>query len=128
MGLATLENRFPGELSGGQQQRVAIARAIVCRPKIIFADEPTANLDSKTAVKLLELFRTLNSTKGLTFLFSSHDPLVLRSAHRVIEISDGTVKNDYCNELEVRNVRVVEVIAPLVSQLESDTHNRRVSQ
>ena len=94
VGLPEFARRFPSQLSGGQQQRVAIARAMVAEPKIIFADEPTANLDSSTAEKLLRLFRKLNEEKGITFLFSSHDPMVLRNAHRVLEISDGRIKKD----------------------------------
>ncbi len=94
VGMKGLGKRFPAQLSGGQQQRVAIARAIVSEPKIVFADEPTANLDSTTAERLLLLFRTLNETKKITFLFSSHDPMVLRIADRILEISDGRIKSD----------------------------------
>lgn len=94
VGMKGLGNRLPSQLSGGQQQRVAIARAIVSQPKIIFADEPTANLDSSTSEKLIELFKNLNETKKITFLFSSHDPMVLKAAKRVIEICDGKVKHD----------------------------------
>ncbi len=94
VGLVNLGNRMPNQLSGGQQQRVAIARAIVTHPKVVFADEPTANLDSKTATHLLALFRQLNEERGITFIFSSHDPLVLTSAKRIIEIADGRIKSD----------------------------------
>ncbi len=94
VGLGGFGKRFSNELSGGQQQRVAIARAIVTSPKIIFADEPTANLDSKTSEKLLELFRSLNESKGITFLFSSHDPKVLQVAKRVLEVKDGRIVAD----------------------------------
>lgn len=94
VGLQGFERRKPNELSGGQQQRVAVARALVTRPQVIFADEPTANLDSKTSVELLELFKTLNSQLGITFVFSSHDPIVLSNAKRIIEIVDGKIKND----------------------------------
>jgi putative ABC transport system ATP-binding protein len=93
VGLEGLENRMPSELSGGQQQRVAVARALVTQPKIIFADEPTANLDAATAEKLLQLFRHLNQKNGTTFIFSSHDPRVLKMADRVIEFADGRVLN-----------------------------------
>lgn len=92
VGLKGFEKRMPSQLSGGQQQRVAIARAIVTKPKIVFADEPTANLDSVTSEKLLLLFRTLNESKKITFLFSSHDPLVLGVAKRVISLKDGQVQ------------------------------------
>lgn len=89
VGISDFAVRFPTELSGGQQQRVAIARAIVTQPQIIFADEPTANLDSKAAWQLLEVFQKLNEEKAITFLFSSHDPSVLKTAKRVLFISDG---------------------------------------
>jgi len=92
--LGGLGSRLPCDLSGGQQQRVAIARAIVTQPRIIFADEPTANVDSETAKKLLALFRSLNSRKKITFLFSSHDPLVLQCAKRVIRVADGRLVAD----------------------------------
>jgi putative ABC transport system ATP-binding protein len=94
VGLSEFEKRLPAQLSGGQQQRVAIARAIVILPTIVFADEPTANLDSSSAESLLLLFRRLNESKGITFLFSSHDPRVLRVAKRVLLIADGRVAND----------------------------------
>ena len=74
LGLEGMENRRPPELSGGQQQRVAVARAIVSRPDIVLADEPTANLDSTTAVDLIEMMRRLNESSGITFIFSTHDP------------------------------------------------------
>ncbi len=93
VGLEGLENRLPSELSGGQQQRVAVARALVSEPKIIFADEPTANLDTATAEKLLLLFRELNDKNGTTFIFSSHDPRVLKLADRVIVLADGRLMN-----------------------------------
>lgn len=93
-GCGPLLNRLPRQLSGGQQQRVAIARAIAGAPLIVFADEPTANLDSTTAKNLLELFRKLNDDKKITFLFSSHDPIVLSTAKRIIHISDGRIAND----------------------------------
>lgn len=94
VGLAEFAFRFPRELSGGQQQRVAVARAMVTEPEIVFADEPTANLDSKSAELLIELFRNLNKTNHTTFLFSSHDPRVLRAANRVLEMEDGCLRKD----------------------------------
>ncbi|MSP19789.1 MAG: ABC transporter ATP-binding protein [Bdellovibrionales bacterium] len=94
VGLEEVENRMPGEISGGQQQRVAVARAMVTGPKIIFADEPTANLDARTAEKLLELFRNLNKTNGTAFVFSSHDPRVLNLADRIIPLLDGKIMGD----------------------------------
>jgi putative ABC transport system ATP-binding protein len=93
-GCGDLSHRRPSELSGGQQQRVAISRAIVTMPSIVFADEPTANLDSQTAKKLLQLFKFLNESKKITFLFSSHDPLVLATAGRIIQVADGKVVSD----------------------------------
>lgn len=93
-GCGELHQRYPAALSGGQQQRVAIARAIVSLPRIVFADEPTANLDSHTAKKLLALFKELNTNRKITFLFSSHDPLVLNMAGRIIQVCDGQIKSD----------------------------------
>lgn len=89
VGLEGLETRLPNELSGGQQQRVAVARAIVSRPAIVLADEPTANLDSKTGAALLDMMRRLNDEHGVTFVFSTHDPMVMERARRVIHLKDG---------------------------------------
>jgi putative ABC transport system ATP-binding protein len=89
VGLGGLENRRPAELSGGQQQRVAVARAIASRPRLVLADEPTANLDSHTAGELLGLMKELNSDIGTTFLFSTHDRMVMQSARRCIMLQDG---------------------------------------
>lgn len=94
VGLDGVEDRFPTQLSGGQQQRVAIARAMVSEPTIILADEPTANLDSKTGTDLLNMMRKLNTETGMTFLFSTHDPLVMESAKRLITLRDGKVDSD----------------------------------
>ncbi len=94
VGLEPQADRRPDLLSGGQQQRVAVARAIVHRPMVVLADEPTANLDSKTAESLLELMQGLNRDQGVTFLFSSHDPRVLSRARRVVHISDGRLATD----------------------------------
>jgi putative ABC transport system ATP-binding protein len=89
VGLSELAHRRPDTLSGGQQQRVAVARSIVSRPQLVLADEPTANLDSKTAASLLDLMQGLNRNHGITFIFSSHDPAVLSMATRVIHLKDG---------------------------------------
>jgi len=94
VGLAGLEDRRPGQLSGGQQQRVAVARAIVSRPKLVLADEPTANLDSKTARNLVLLMEELHHKEGITFLFSTHDPVVVELADRVIKLHDGKIAED----------------------------------
>src|SRR5271156_266824 len=94
IGLAGLENRRPAELSGGQQQRVAVARAMVTEPALILADEPTANLDSASAIALLDVMEQLNRTTGTTFLFSTHDPQVMERAHRLIRLRDGQITGD----------------------------------
>ena len=94
LGLEGLEHRLPGELSGGQQQRVAVARAIAAEPTIVLPDEPTANLDSKAGAALMDLMRELNETKGLTFVFSTHDPMVVERARRVIRLKDGRIDSD----------------------------------
>jgi putative ABC transport system ATP-binding protein len=92
--LVGYENRRPTQLSGGQQQRVAVARAIVSEPTIVLADEPTANLDSKTAVELIKLMRRLNEDNGITFLFSTHDTRVMKRARRLIVLRDGLIDSD----------------------------------
>ncbi len=91
VGLADQIRKRPGEMSGGQQQRVAVARALASRPQIILADEPTANLDSQTGKDLIDLFRELNQQFQTTFLFASHDPMVIERARRVIRLKDGQV-------------------------------------
>ena len=94
VGLSGMENRRPAELSGGQQQRVAVARAIANEPEIVLADEPTANLDSKTAESLIELMLDLNQRLGMTFLFSTHDQLVMDYARRLVRLKDGQIESD----------------------------------
>ena len=89
-----LEDRRPAELSGGQQQRVAVARAMVTEPALILADEPTANLDSATAIALLDVMEHLNRATGTTFIFSTHDPQVMERARRLIRLRDGQVASD----------------------------------
>lgn len=94
VGLEGMEDRRPAELSGGQQQRVAVARAIVSQPKLVLADEPTANLDSATAEKLMDLFRILNDHHNVTFLISTHDERVMKYAGRLIRMQDGKIIAD----------------------------------
>lgn len=94
VGLDGLESRRPHELSGGQQQRVAVARALAAGPKLVLADEPTANLDSKTAVNLLELMLSMNRTAGVTFVFSTHDKTVMDYAQRLVGLRDGRIVSD----------------------------------
>ena len=94
VGLTGMEHRLPGELSGGQQQRVAVARAIVGEPALVLADEPTANLDSKTGHELIDLMRRLNQDRGVTFVFATHDPKVMDAARRVVELVDGRIAQD----------------------------------
>jgi len=91
VGIGELEGKRPLEMSGGQQQRVAVARAIASHPRVVLADEPTANLDSTTATRLLELMQRLNRERGVTFLFSTHDPLVITKARRTLRLQDGRI-------------------------------------
>ena len=99
VGLGDRINSRPSKLSGGQQQRVAVARALASKPKFILADEPTANLDSKSASTLLEIMENLNHEELITFIFSTHDPRVVKMAHRVITLEDGKVISDDIREL-----------------------------
>jgi putative ABC transport system ATP-binding protein len=91
LGMQDLASRRPNQLSGGQQQRVAVARALAAQPKIILADEPTANLDSKNGLALIEHMRTLNHTQGVTFVFSTHDPRLLERVDRIVRLQDGQI-------------------------------------
>ena len=94
LGLGDLVNTRPTEMSGGQQQRVAVARAISAEPEIVLADEPTANLDSATAESLLDLMVRMNHERGVTFLFSTHDPRVMKRARRIVQLVDGRIAED----------------------------------
>jgi putative ABC transport system ATP-binding protein len=94
VGLDGSAGKRPNELSGGQQQRVAVARAIVAEPDLVLADEPTANLDSANGEHLLDLMERLNRERGVTFLFSTHDPAVMKRARRLIRLRDGRVESD----------------------------------
>jgi putative ABC transport system ATP-binding protein len=88
-------DKFPGQISGGQQQRVAVARAVASRPKLILADEPTANLDSKNSERLMHMLRTLNEKEHVTVIFASHDRYVLDQSRRIIVLEDGAVIEDH---------------------------------
>ncbi len=94
VGLEEMADRLPRELSGGQEQRVAIARALVKNPLVVLADEPTANLDSKTAEDVMSVMQTMNRERRTTFIFSTHDSLVRKHARRVIVLKDGTIASD----------------------------------
>jgi putative ABC transport system ATP-binding protein len=94
VGLEGMEHRRPYELSGGQQQRVAIARAIAASPAVVLADEPTANVDSETADRLLALMEELNRNRDVTFVFSTHDPKVMERAKRIVRLVDGRIATD----------------------------------
>lgn len=94
VGLGDKMNNRPSELSGGQQQRVAVARALASKPKFVLADEPTANLDSKSATNLLDIMAQLNQSEGITFLFSTHDHRVIERARRIITLEDGKIVSD----------------------------------
>ncbi|MCH8331393.1 MAG: ABC transporter ATP-binding protein [Bacteroidetes bacterium] len=99
VGLTDKKDNKPSELSGGQQQRVAVARALASKPQFILADEPTANLDSKTASRLLDLMAKLNKEEGITFIFSTHDQRVIDRATRVITLEDGKIVSDVRQEV-----------------------------
>ncbi len=99
VGLEGLEDRRPDQLSGGQQQRVAIARAIASNPAVVLADEPTANVDSETAERLLGIMEKLNKEHGVTFVFSTHDPRVMERARRLVRLVDGRVSSDERKEV-----------------------------
>ncbi len=94
VGLKGLESRRPNELSGGEKQRVAIARALVKKPKLILADEPTANLDSENAAGVVDIMRKMNKELNTTFIFSTHDPMVMKYANRFIKLKDGMISAD----------------------------------
>ena len=94
VGLEEYANRFPNQMSSGQQQRVAVARAIVARPKLVLADEPTANLDSSASSELLDLMHQLNRDHGVTFVFSTHNPPVMERAERLVRLRDGKIVDD----------------------------------
>jgi putative ABC transport system ATP-binding protein len=114
VGLAGREENHPNQLSGGQQQRVAVARALVNNPALILADEPTGNLDSRTAVEVMEIFQRLNRERGITLVLVTHEPDIAQYATRVVVFKDGKIKKDYQVEdqrdaaEELRNLPAVE--------------------
>ncbi len=103
VGLEGKENRKPGELSGGEKQRVAIARALVKKPRIILADEPTANLDSETGQEVIKIMTKMNEELGTTFIFSTHDPQIMERARRFINLKDGMIFSDRREEENVQH-------------------------
>jgi putative ABC transport system ATP-binding protein len=107
LGLGEYAAHRPNKLSGGQQQRVAIARALINDPAIVLADEPTANLDSDTAVKIIELMRDLNQKRGVTFIFSTHDQRLLARIHRKILLRDGIIVQDRARPAQPANAHDV---------------------
>ena len=102
IGLGDRHDSRPAQMSGGQQQRVAVARALASKPKFVLADEPTANLDSKSATTLLKIMEELNHEEKITFIFSTHDPRVVKMAHRVITLEDGKVISDDVRERQLK--------------------------
>lgn len=94
VGLEGMEHRRPSKLSGGQQQRVAVARALVKQPLLVLADEPTANLDSRTGEEILRMMKEMNQTRGTTFIFSTHDTMVMDYADRLCRLHDGMIESD----------------------------------
>jgi putative ABC transport system ATP-binding protein len=104
VGLERELDRRPSAMSGGQQQRVAVARALVTNPAVVLADEPTANLDSKTAAGLVDLMHHLNATRGTTFVVSTHDPMIIESAPRVVRLKDGQIISDTDSEVSARRL------------------------
>ncbi len=112
VGLADRADHYPSQMSGGQQQRVAIARALVNRPAILFADEPTGNLDSRTAVEIMDIFQTLND-KGLTVVMVTHEPDIAQFAKRVIVFRDGKIRKDDRVSNRPRAAAVLETLPTL---------------
>ncbi|WP_272166158.1 ABC transporter ATP-binding protein [Vibrio diabolicus] len=97
VGLSQQMHKRPSKMSGGQQQRVAVARALAPKPRFVMADEPTANLDAKSTAELLDIMEQLSEKEGTTFIFSTHDPRVIKRAHRIIVFEDGRLARDFAN-------------------------------
>src|SRR6056297_622478 len=106
VGLEEMMHRKPAELSGGQQQRVAIARALIKSPEIVLADEPTANLDSETGQDILDLMEVLNAKHNTTFIFSTHDQMVMDFAHRLVRLHDGLIHSDELTQRTAAGTKV----------------------
>jgi putative ABC transport system ATP-binding protein len=120
VGLGDRMNNMPNQLSGGQQQRVAIARSLVNRPSIILADEPTGNLDSRTAVEVMDVFQRLNEERGITIALVTHEPDIAQYARRIVVFKDGRIKNDYMIK-EPRSAREeLESLPPIEDEDEED--------
>lgn len=115
LGLADLADRRPNELSGGQQQRVAVARAIAAQPALVLADEPTANLDGENAEILMHMMRDLRDRRGMTFIFSTHDPRVIAHAVRVVTLVDGRVARDETTSGEAPHAIVPGIGKPVLA-------------
>ena len=111
VGLGDRMDHEPSQLSGGQQQRVAIARSLVNHPPLLFADEPTGNLDSKTSVEVLKMFQRLNEEEGITIILVTHDANVARHCNRIIRIKDGIVENDHATVMAEEDVNAPTVLA-----------------
>jgi len=92
VGMADQARKYPGQISGGQKQRVAVARALITNPKLVLADEPTANLDRETANRIITLMKEMRDEFGTTFIFSTHDPKVVKNAETIFTLEDGTLK------------------------------------
>ena len=120
VGLADRMDNMPNQLSGGQQQRVAIARSLVNKPSIILADEPTGNLDSRTAVEVMDVFQRLNQERGITIALVTHEADIAQYARRIIVFKDGRIKNDYMI-MEPRSARdELESLPPIIDDEEDD--------
>ncbi|HEY8749566.1 MAG TPA: ABC transporter ATP-binding protein [Tepidisphaeraceae bacterium] len=111
VGLGDRMDHEPSQLSGGQQQRVAIARSLVNRPPLLFADEPTGNLDSKTSEEVLKMFQRLNEVEGITIILVTHDANVARHSNRIIRIKDGIVENDHAQIVPSEDIDATPVMA-----------------
>lgn len=111
VGVAAYANQRPDQLSGGQRQRVAIARALIAKPKVVIADEPTANLDSENTRKIIDLMLELNRQHGVTFVFSTHDPLLLSAAERKVQLLDGRIVKTQEDQAHVDDISFQKFVA-----------------